>query len=71
MTARTLTGPTRHEQDHCERLIVRYRLADNSWQADRVLPIVWPQAEMKARRRLRELLDEGRDAEIIRRTPVI
>lgn len=71
MTARTLTGPSRREQNTCERIIVRYMLPGGGWQADRVLPAVWDQSELKAQRRLKELRAEGKTAEIIRRTPIM
>lgn len=71
MTARTLTGPTRREQNTCEHILVRYELPGGGWQADRVLPAVWDQSELKAQRRLRELREEGKTAEIRRWTPIM
>lgn len=68
---RTQFGYSRNEQATCERLIIRYRLPDGAWQADHVWLALWPESELAARRRLRRLLDEGRDAELIRRTPVL
>jgi hypothetical protein len=36
-----LTGPSRHTQKVADRLVVRYKLADGSWQAVWSMPLCW------------------------------
>ncbi len=52
-------------------LVVRYRRPSGGWQAVRTIPATVFDAELQARRLLRSLLEEGRDAEIFRATPLL
>lgn len=48
-----MTGPSKHTQETSDRLLVRYRLDDGSWQADWTMPVCWDELDCYRRANLR------------------
>lgn len=73
MSARTLMGPSRRTQDAADRLVVRYRRDDGSWQADWSMPLCWDEITTYRRANARAQWlrdnDDRQDVEVIRMTP--